>query len=136
MTDPTEPGIHAPRCSHERHTAERIISEPVIAAIAAVAARRVPGVVRLETTVGGLLRHWRHQAGGRWTGVQPAPTAGVTVGHTPDALTVDVHVAVSADRRATVVAAAVQREVATAVAVATGLAVATVGVSILAVEVD
>lgn len=135
---PTPPSHQATSTAQQT---ERIISEPVIASIAANAARATPGVVRLEVGVTGLVRQLRRHTHARWVGLDPAPSAGVTVARdtpNPGATTVhlDVVVAVTGERTAVAVATVLQSAVADAVAANTGVAVSAVAVSILDIAID
>ena len=115
---------------------ETVIAREVVAAIGAHAAAATPGVVRLETSVGGLLAVLGRSARGRIAGITPYPVYGTTATVTGDKATVRVEVAVSGERRTADTAAAVQRSVARAVTAATGLTVAGVTVAILDVALN
>lgn len=115
-------------------TVERVVEEPVVAAVAADAARRTPGVVRLETGVGGLVRAWGRATWQQVKGITPAPAEGVLVELLGDAVRVRLAVATSGHRQAAAVARAAQREVRNAVTRETGLAVEEVSVAVLDIE--
>lgn len=118
---------------------ECLIGASVVAAVAVNAAAAVPGVVRVEPGLVGLLGSVVRAARRRIKGLDPAPTEGARVefeqtdGQNDDATTVrvEVDVVISGQDQATAVAHAVQRAVTGAVTEATGLPVAEVGVSIL-----
>jgi uncharacterized alkaline shock family protein YloU len=110
---------------------ETVITREVVAAVSAHAAAATPGVVRLETSVGGLLAGLGRSARSRIAGITPYPVHGTTATVTGDKVTVRVEVAVSGGQRAADTAAAVQRSVARAVTAGTGLTVAGVTVAIL-----
>jgi uncharacterized alkaline shock family protein YloU len=115
-------------------TVENVVEEPVVAAVAADAARRTPGVVRLETGVSGLVRTWGRATWQQVKGISPAPAEGVLVELLGDAVRVRLGIATSGHQQASVVARQVQREVRTAVVRDTGLAVDEVSVVVLDIE--
>ncbi|KAA9166302.1 Asp23/Gls24 family envelope stress response protein [Amycolatopsis acidicola] len=115
-------------------SAQWIIEEPVVAAVAADAALATPGVVRLETGVGGLVRSWGR---GKWQqvkGITPAPATGALAEFGDGDLRVRVGIATSGAVPAAAVARQVQREVRAAVTKQTGLDVAEVSVVVLDIE--
>src|ERR1700761_7248005 len=97
-TDMTEP-VHT-----QAPEAERTVDESVVAALAAHAALRTPGVVRLEPGLAGLLRRGT-RGGGRFTGTVP-PAAGVTVHYDGGIPVIHIDVVVSGDRQAAAVGVA------------------------------
>lgn len=118
-----------------------VIKEPVVAAVAVHAAQAVPGVVRLEPGLLGLVGSLARSASQRISGLDPAPTAGVrvsferTLGAPPDQrVSLEVDMVTSGQDQAAAVAQAVQRAVSRAVTAATGLTVTGVTVSILEIE--
>ena len=113
---------------------EWVVEEPVVAAVAADAARRTPGVARLETGVGGLVRAWGRATWQQVKGLTPAPAEGVLVEPAGDAVTVRLGIATSGHVQAAVVARRVQREVRGAVRRDTGLDVAEVSVAVLDID--
>lgn len=113
---------------------EVVIDPPVVAAIAAHAAVAVPGVARLEPGVSGLIKWWQRAARGRWSGLKPAPSAGVTAVVTNATATIGLDVAVAGRRPVADIAAALQRAVADAVSANTALVVGTVSVSVLDID--
>lgn len=115
-------------------TVEKVVEEPVMAAVAADAARRTPGVVRLESGVGGLVRAWGRARWQRVKGITPAPAEGVLVELLGDAVRVRLGIATSGHRQAAVVARQVQRDVRAAIVRDTGLAVEDVSVVVLDIE--
>lgn len=110
---------------------ETVIAREVVAAIGAHAAAATPGVVRLESSVGGMVTSLGRSARQRIAGITPAPLTGTSATLTGTGARLRVAVAVSGDRPAVQTAAAVQRSVARAVTAATGLQVAGVSVAIL-----
>ncbi|GHF33819.1 putative alkaline shock family protein YloU [Amycolatopsis bartoniae] len=113
---------------------EWIVEEPVVAAVAADAARRTPGVVRLETGVGRLVREWGRARWQQVKGLTPAPAEGVLVEPAGDAVKVRLGIATAGHTQAAAVARRVQREVRGAVRRDTGLDVAEVSVAVLDIE--
>jgi uncharacterized alkaline shock family protein YloU len=108
-----------------------VITEPVIASVAADAALATPGVIRLEVGVTGLMRQLGRHTRARWAGLTPAPSAGVSVELASGEATVHLDVVVAADRTALDIATALQSAVADAVAVNTGVPVSSVSVAIM-----
>lgn len=118
---------------------EAVLSEAVIAAIAVRGATSVPGVVRTEPGLSGLMYSLVRLARQRSKGLEPAPTEGVRVIVEQDsarasAVRVEVAVCISAQRQASAVGQAVQVAVARALTEATGLTLASVSVSILDID--
>ncbi|MFC3455506.1 Asp23/Gls24 family envelope stress response protein [Amycolatopsis speibonae] len=120
-----------------RQLAETVISPPVIAAVAAHAAAKVPGVVRLEPGLRGLAGSLTRIARQRIKGLDPAPTEGVRafVEHDPPDVRVEIDLSVSGLDQAAATAQAVQRAVSRAVTEATGLTPSAVSVTILDIEI-
>ncbi|MFD9737942.1 Asp23/Gls24 family envelope stress response protein [Umezawaea sp. NPDC059074] len=114
-------------------TAEHVITKPVVAAVAAHAASRVVGVVRVEPGVTGLVGSVARAARQRLKGLDPAPTEGVRVRMDGD-VRMEIDIVTSAHDQAAAVARAVQRAVTRAVTAATGLPVAAVTVCVLDIE--
>jgi len=117
---------------------ECVVGASVVAAVAVHAAQTLPGVVRVEPGLFGLLGSVGRTARQRIKGLDPAPTEGARVefaqadgenGETT--VRVEVDVVISGQDQATAVAHTVQRAVASAVTDATGLTVAEVDVSII-----
>ncbi|WP_280444605.1 Asp23/Gls24 family envelope stress response protein [Nocardia brasiliensis] len=114
---------------------EVVIETPVIAAVAAHAARATPGVIRLEPGVRGLVSSLLRVSKQRLTSADPAPSEGVRVRRSASgALSVQVDLVISAERAAAVIGQAVQQEVSRVVFEQTGQAVDEVSVSILDIE--
>jgi uncharacterized alkaline shock family protein YloU len=113
---------------------EVVISDAVIASVAARAAVTTSGVVRLEPGLKGLVTAWSRAARQRWKGLDPAPADGVRVRVMDGAVSVHIDLVTSAVDQAAAVGQAVQRAVSRAVAVETGLVVDEVSVSILDIE--
>ncbi|WP_181772557.1 Asp23/Gls24 family envelope stress response protein [Amycolatopsis pittospori] len=116
---------------------ETVITPPVIAAVAAHAAAKVPGVVRLEPGLRGLAGSLTRIARQRIKGLDPAPTEGVRafIEHDPPDVRVEIDLSLSGLDQAAATAQAVQRAVARAVTEATGLTPSAVSVSILDIEI-
>jgi uncharacterized alkaline shock family protein YloU len=113
---------------------EFVISDAVIASVAARAAMTTSGVVRLEPGLKGLVTAWSRAARQRWKGLDPAPAEGVRVRVIAGSVSVHVDLVTSAVDQAAAVGQAVQRAVSRAVTVETGLVVDEVSVSILDIE--
>jgi uncharacterized alkaline shock family protein YloU len=112
------------------------VGASVVAAVAVHAAAGVPGVVRVEPGLVGLVGSVVRAARQRIKGLDPAPTEGARVefdraGGGGRTVRVDVDVVISGQDQAAAVGHALQRAVASAVTQATGLPVAEVGVSII-----
>ncbi|NKY86083.1 Asp23/Gls24 family envelope stress response protein [Nocardia veterana] len=114
--------------------AEYIASDAVIAAVAARAAASVPGVVRLEPGVLGLLGHLARTGRQWWTSQDIAPSAGVRIRRSGGWLKVQVDLSVSDGCHVGEVGRAVQQEVVRMVAEQTGMAVDAVSVAILDIQ--
>ncbi|TDV48749.1 Asp23/Gls24 family envelope stress response protein [Actinophytocola oryzae] len=111
---------------------ECAVDASVVAAVAVRAATGVPGVVRVEPGLVGLMGSGLRAARQRIRGLVPAPTEGARVEFEhADTVRVEVDVVISGQDQAAAVGRAVQRAVAGAVTEATGLAVTGVGVSIM-----
>lgn len=113
---------------------EWAIEEPVVAGIAAYAARGVPGVSRLETGVGGLLRSWGRSKWQQAKGITPVATDGVEVSVEGATVRVRLGIATNGLAQAASVARRVQREVRDAIVRDTGLTVDEVAVAVLDIE--
>lgn len=119
---------------------EVVLSEAVIAAIAVRGAAGVPGVVRTEPGLSGLVYSLARLARQRSKGLEPAPTEGVRVLVEQNAdgvpvVRVEIAVCVSGQHKASAVGQAVQVAVARALTEATGMTPASVSVSILDIDV-
>jgi uncharacterized alkaline shock family protein YloU len=119
---------------------EAVLSEAVIAAVAVRGATSVPGVVRTEPGLSGLVYSLVRLARQRSKGLEPAPTEGVRVRVERDitgasVVRVEIGVCISGQRKASVVGQDVQVSVARALTEATGLTPASVSVSILDIDV-
>jgi uncharacterized alkaline shock family protein YloU len=110
------------------------VREPVIAAVAAHAASRVTGVLRLEPGLASLVTSMTRSIRQRLAGVDAAPTEGVSAEVDGVQVWLEVAVAIRGRKTAAAVGQAVQRAVAQAVHDATGYQVAEVAVSILHIE--
>jgi uncharacterized alkaline shock family protein YloU len=110
------------------------VREPVIAAIAVHAATGVPGVLRMEPSLSGLVTSVTRSIRQRLAGVDAAPTEGARVEIAAGRVWLDLSVAISGQGRVTEVGQAVQQAVARAVYDATGYPVAEVAVSVLHIE--
>ncbi|NKY51903.1 Asp23/Gls24 family envelope stress response protein [Nocardia vermiculata] len=109
---------------------EYIAEDAVIGAVAAHAAASVPGVIRLEPGVLGVLGHLV-RTGLRWGNTDTAPSAGVRVRHSGGWLKVQVDLSVAAGANAGEVGQAVQQEVVRVVEEQTGMCVDAVSVTVL-----
>ncbi len=92
-----------------------LLTEVRAADAAAQAARAVPGVVRLQPGVLGLLRHFAAQAWTQATGKTLPDIAGVDADLTADGLHLDLRIVVSVFYQAAEVGDAVHRAVASVV---------------------
>jgi uncharacterized alkaline shock family protein YloU len=111
---------------------EYAVGSSVVAAVAVHAAVAVPGVLRVEPGLAGLVGSVVRTARQRIKGLEPAPTEGARVEFVrADTVRVEVDVVISGQDQATAVGHALQRAVAGAVSEATGLTVAEVGVSVI-----
>jgi uncharacterized alkaline shock family protein YloU len=118
---------------------ECVVGASVVAAVAVHAAAAVPGVVRVEPGLAGLVGSMVRAARQRIKGLDPAATEGARVEFVQAdsgndggrAVRVEVDVVISGQDQAAAVGHALQRAVASAVTQATGLTVAEVGVSII-----
>ncbi len=118
-------------------SATAVIGESVLAAITVRAATAVPGVVRVEPGLTGLVASVARTARQRLKGLDPAPTEGVRVTVEHDlagASSVRLTVAVAVRGRAVEIGAAVQRAVAASVAASAGVTVSAVTVSIMDID--
>jgi uncharacterized alkaline shock family protein YloU len=113
---------------------EFVISDAVIASVAARAAATTPGVVRLEPGLKGLVTAWTRATRQRWKGLDPAPADGVRVRSSDGSVSIHIDIVTSALDQAAAVGQAVQRGVSRAVAEETGVGVDEVSVSILDIE--
>lgn len=114
---------------------EVVVSDAVVAGVAARAALAVPGVIRLEPGLRGLIvglaRSGKQLLGGKTS----VPTDGVRVEKTASGgLAVRVDVSLGSDCRASDVGAGIQQAVTRAVLEQTGVGVAEVSVTILDIE--
>ncbi|MFC8044563.1 Asp23/Gls24 family envelope stress response protein [Nocardia sp. NPDC057353] len=115
---------------------EVVVEPAVLAAVAARAALAVPGVLRLEPGMRGLVSTWVRTGRQRFGGGDSAIADGVRVrNHADGRITVEVDVVLSTERPAAAAGLAVQREIARVLAEHTGQRVAAVLVSILDIEV-
>ncbi|MFF0493389.1 Asp23/Gls24 family envelope stress response protein [Nocardia sp. NPDC003482] len=113
---------------------EYVVTDAVIAGVAARAAASVPGVLRLEPGVLGLVGHLARSGRQRWTGQESAPSTGVRVRRAGGWLAVHIDLSIAAGGRVGAVGEAVQRRVARAVAEQTGVTVDAVSVTVLDIE--
>jgi uncharacterized alkaline shock family protein YloU len=116
---------------------ETVITPPVLAAVAAHAAAKVPGVARLEPGLRGLAGSLTRIARQKIKGLDPAPTEGVRafVDHDPPDVRVEIDLSVTGLDQAAATAQAVQRAVGRAVTEATGLIPSAVSVTVLDIEI-
>ncbi|MBF6326916.1 Asp23/Gls24 family envelope stress response protein [Nocardia transvalensis] len=113
---------------------EYVVADAVIAGVAARAAAAVPGVLRLEPGVLGLVGHLARSGRQLWTGQESAPSPGVRVRRAGGWLNIQVDLAMSAGARIGEVGQAVQQRVARAVTEQTGVEVDAVAVAVLDIE--
>jgi uncharacterized alkaline shock family protein YloU len=130
MTIHAEPGA----LSDSAPPAECVVAPPVVAAVAVHAAGAVSGVVRLEPRLTGLVTSMVRAARQRVKGLDPAPTEGVRCDIVDGQVWLEIDLVTSGQDQAIAVARRVQHTVARAVTSATGLAVASVTVSVLDIE--
>ncbi|MBF6137305.1 Asp23/Gls24 family envelope stress response protein [Nocardia otitidiscaviarum] len=115
--------------------AELVVSDAVVAAVAARAAASVPGVARLEPGLRGLVVGWARLGKQLLIGQESAASEGVRVQRTATGgLAVQVDLSLGAESRAVTVGAAVQRAVIDTVREQTGVTVDEVSVTILDIE--
>lgn len=114
---------------------EIVVSDAVIAGVAAHAAAGVPGVTRLEPGLRGLMGEWA-RAGKQLLGAsESAGSRGVRVSRTgAGRIAVAVDVSLGGDCRAVVVGAGIQRAVTEAVLEQTGVTVGEVSVTVIDIE--
>ncbi len=115
---------------------EVVLAESVVAAVAAHTARRTPGVLRVETGLGGLVQRLavraRHEVRADSDDEdRPADTGGVDVELVGDEADVHVFLAVQAGFPVTACAHEVQRRVVEALVTDVGLRQVRVAVSVL-----
>jgi uncharacterized alkaline shock family protein YloU len=111
---------------------EYAVDSSVVAAVAVRAAVTVPGVLRVEPGLVGLVGSVVRTARQRIKRLEPAQTEGARVEFVrTDTVRVEVDVVISGQDQAAAVGRALQRAVAGAVNDATGLTVAEVGVSVI-----
>jgi uncharacterized alkaline shock family protein YloU len=118
---------------------EVVLAESVVAAVSAHAARRTPGVLRVEPGLGGLVQRLavraRHEVRAGSDDDRPADAGGVDVELDGDEADVHVFVAVQAGVPVTSCAHEVQRRVVGALVTDVGLRRVRVAVSVLDVAV-
>ncbi|MEC3953578.1 Asp23/Gls24 family envelope stress response protein [Nocardia sp. CDC153] len=114
---------------------ELIVADAVVAGVAAWAAARVPGVVRVEPGLRGLVAGLTRAGKQLWSGFESASADGVRV-HNPaeGALGVRLEIAIGAERAAADVGAAVQAAVIDTVFERLGVTVDEVSVVIVDIE--
>jgi uncharacterized alkaline shock family protein YloU len=116
---------------------EYAVGPSVVAAVAVNAATAVPGVLRVEPGLVGLMGSVVRTARQRIRGQEPAPKEGVRVEFVgAGTVRVEVDVVISGQYQAAAVGHALQRAVAGAVNESTGLTVAEVGVSVIDIRWD
>lgn len=116
---------------------ERAVTEVRAADAAARAARAVPGVVRLQPGVLGLLGQFAAEAWGQATGEELPDIAGVQADLTDDAaVRLDLRIVVDGGYRAADVGVAVQDAVVAAVTAAVALRPAAVLVHVVEIDLD
>lgn len=118
-----------------RPMAEYVITDEVIAAIAAHAAGATPGVARLQPGLAGLLGEFSRRTRQRLGLAAGAATGGVEVERAAGGVTLRLEIAADGHDQAAAVARAAQQAVARAVSEGTGLAVESVAIRILDIDV-
>lgn len=113
---------------------EFAVRETVVAAVAVHAAVAVPGVLRMEPGLSGLVTSVTRSIRQRLAGVDAAPTDGARVEIDGGRVWLDVSIGISGRDQAAAVGAAVQRAVIRAVEEFTGCPVAEAGVAILHID--
>ncbi|TCP56915.1 putative alkaline shock family protein YloU [Tamaricihabitans halophyticus] len=113
-----------------------VVAEPVIASIAADAASRTPGVLRLQPGLAGLVGSVGRMARQRVRGLSSAPREGVTVELTDGAADIHLYLTLAGFAPAQQLAAAVQRAVAGAVHEDTGVVVRSVAITIIDIDTE
>lgn len=118
-----------------RSGSEVVISDAVVAGVAARAAATVPGVTRLEPGLRGLVVGWARSGKQLLGGQETAASDGVRVQRTAaGGLAVQVDVSLGSDCRAVDVGAGIQLAVTRAVLDQTGVTVDEVSVTIVDIE--
>lgn len=113
---------------------ELVVADAVVAGIAAWAASRVSGVVRVEPGLRGLVAGLTRAGKQLWSGYETAASEGARVSRDSDALGVQLDIAIGADRSVAAVGAAVQRAVIEVVREQTGVLVDEVTVTVVDIE--
>lgn len=114
---------------------ELVVADAVVASVAARAAAAVPGVVRVEPGLRGLVAELTRAGKQLWSGYETAPTDGVRVLRDDGgALGAQLEVAIGAERHAGAVGAAVQHEVVRTVREQTGVRLDEVSVTVVDIE--
>ncbi|MEU0543150.1 Asp23/Gls24 family envelope stress response protein [Nocardia sp. NPDC005978] len=114
---------------------EIVVSDAVIAGVAARAAAAVPGVVRLEPGLRGMVAGWARSGKQLLRGQESLAGDGVRVEKTTDGgRAIRVDVSLGGDGRAAEVGAAIQRAVTGAVLEHTGVRIEQVSVVIIDIE--
>ncbi|WP_327145524.1 Asp23/Gls24 family envelope stress response protein [Nocardia sp. NBC_01327] len=113
---------------------ELVVADAVVAGVAARAAVAVPGVVRVEPGLRGLVAELTRAGRQLWTGFETAPTDGVRVLRDDGVLAVQLEIAIGPERHAGVVATAVQHGVIRTVREQTGVRIDEVSVLVVDIE--
>ncbi|BCK53835.1 Asp23/Gls24 family envelope stress response protein [Nocardia wallacei] len=113
---------------------ETVVADAVIAGVAARAAATVPGVLRLEPGVLGLVGQLARSGLQLLTRQESAPSGGVRIRRAGEWLKIHVDLTIAAGGHVGEVARTVQREIARVVTEQTGVAVDEVTVCVLDIE--
>ncbi|WP_330179757.1 Asp23/Gls24 family envelope stress response protein [Nocardia sp. NBC_01503] len=113
---------------------ELIVADQVVASVAAHAAAAVPGVVRVEHGLRGLVTALTRAGRQLWTGYEIASTKGVRMQRDSGSLAVELEIAIAAERHAGTIGTAVQHAVVRTVREQTGVRVDEVSVTIVDIE--
>ncbi|MBF6174862.1 Asp23/Gls24 family envelope stress response protein [Nocardia blacklockiae] len=113
---------------------EVVVADPVLAGVAARAAAAVPGVLRLEPGVLGLVGQLARSGRQLLTGQESVPSGGVRIRRAGEWLKISVDLTVAAGGHVGDVCRDVQRSVARVVTEQTGVTVDEVSVTVLDIE--
>lgn len=114
--------------------AELVVADPVVAGVAVRAAMDVPGVVRVEHGLRGLVAAFNRAGKQLWSGYELASTKGVRVHRNGGVLAVDLELSIAAGQHAGAIGAEVQHAVMRTVRAQTGVRVDEVSVTIIDIE--
>ncbi|MFF2551129.1 Asp23/Gls24 family envelope stress response protein [Nocardia sp. NPDC058058] len=114
--------------------AELVVADPVVAGVAVRAALDVPGVVRVEHGLRGLVAAFNRAGKQLWSGYELASTKGVRVHRNGGVLAVELELSIAAGQHAGALGAEVQDAVMRTVRAQTGVRVDEVSVTIIDIE--